>query len=202
METQEKTSERIIKILAKEPLLEHTATSLAKALGISRQGIWKILTKLSKENIISLKSIAETKRSVLNITLNFKNPITIKTLSLLLEKETLKYERWKDNFSEFYDYSNFVILFGSILRNSKEANDIDLLVTLNEKKYFQNIDKILLKLQQTQIKKIHLIDLTEEELKKELNINKNKAYADAFKKGVVLFGHDNYIKFISRLNEK
>ncbi len=202
METQEKTNERIIKILAKEPLSEHTATSLARALGISRQGVWKTLTKLSKESIISLKSIAETKKSVLRITLNLNNPITVKTISLLLEKETSKYERWRNNFSELYSYSNFVILFGSILQSLKEANDIDLLVVVSKKEHFQKIDKTVLKLQQTQIKKIHLVDLTEGELKKELNINKNKAYADIFKKGILLFGHDNYIKFINQINEK
>ena len=104
METQEKTNERIIKILAKEPLSEHTATSIAKTIGISRQGIWKTLNKLSKDNLISLKSIAETKKSAVNITLNFKNPLTPKMISILLEKETLNYERWRDNFAELQHY--------------------------------------------------------------------------------------------------
>jgi predicted nucleotidyltransferase len=202
METQEKTNERIIKILAKEPLSEHTATSIAKTLEISRQGIWKTLNKLSKDKIISLKSIAETKKSAVNITLNFKNPITPKMISILLEKETLNYERWRDNFEELQNHCKFVLLFGSILHNPKEANDIDLLAIVKEKKDFNALDESILKIQKTQIKKIHMIDLTEEEFKKELEKNKNKAYLDALKKGVILSGHDDYVKFSKELNQK
>ena len=202
METQEKTNERIIKILAKEPLSEHTATSIAKTLGISRQGIWKTLNKLSKDKIISLRSIAETKKSAVNITLNFKNPITPKMISIILEKETLNYERWRDNFAELQNHCKFVLLFGSILHSPKEANDIDLLAIVKEKKDFNAIDEAILKIQKTQIKKIHIIDLTEEELKNELEKNKNKAYLDALKKGVLLSGHDDYVKFSKELNQK
>jgi len=200
METQEKTSERIIKILAKEPLSEHTATSLAKDLGISRQGVWKTLTKLSKDNIISLKSIAGTKKSALNITLNFKNSITIRTLSLLLEKETLRYERWRDNFKKLQGSVFFVILFGSILHSPKEANDIDILVVVKTKKNFKVIDNVITEVQQTQIKKVHVIDLTKEELRTELS-NNNRAYLDAIKKGVILFGQENFIKFIGDISK-
>ncbi len=200
METKEKTSEKIIKILAKEPLSEHTATTLARVLSISRQGVWKTLSKLSKEEIISLKSIAGTKKSALNITLNFNNPITIKTLSLLIEKETLNYKRWRDNFHKLEKHTFFTFLFGSILHSLKEANDIDLLVVVRTKKDFGAVDSIITETQQAQIKKIHSIDLTKEELKAELS-NKNKAYLDAIKRGVVLFGQENFIKFIKDISK-
>ena len=202
METQEKTSEKIMKILVKEPLTEHTATALAKTLGMSRQGLWKTLSRLAREKLILLKSIAETKRSALNITLNFKNPITPKMISIVLEKETLKYERWKDNFAELQSHCKFIILFGSILHSPKEANDIDLLVVVKENKDFNAIDEIVLKLQKTQIRKIHMTDLTEEEFKKELKKNKNKAYLDALKKGIILSGHDDYVNFSEELSQK
>ncbi len=200
METQEKTSEKIIRILAKEPLSEHTATSLARAIGISRQGTWKTLTKLSKNNLISLKSVANTKKSAFNITLNFNNSITIKTLSLLIEKETLKYERWRNNFNKLEKHTLFAILFGSILHSPKEARDIDILVVVRTKKDFKAVDSAIIEAQQAQIKKIHIIDLTKKELRAELN-NKNKAYLDAIKKGVVLFGQENFIKFIEEISK-
>ena len=59
----------------------------------------------------------------------------------------------------------------------------------------------MLKLQQTQIKKIHFIDLSDGELREELKTNKNKAYLDALKKGIVLFGQDDYVKFIRDLSK-
>ena len=203
MKTQKKnnkTPERILKILLREPFIDHTATSLAKRLGMTRQGLWKSLNKLSNEKLISLKSVADTKKSTLNITLEFKNPVAIKTLSLLLTKELINYERWRVNFAEIEKYISFFILFGSILTNPKEAKDIDIIAVVEKKDNFKQIEETRLKIQKTQAKKIHLIDLTEKEFKQEL-LNKNKAYLDALKKGVILFGQENLIKFITDLNK-
>jgi predicted nucleotidyltransferase/DNA-binding phage protein len=201
METKIKTEDKILSILIKEPLADHSATSIAKVLGITRQGLWKTLNKLFRDKLISLKSIADTKKSAFNIKLNFENSITEKVISLFLTKESLNYERWRFNFSEVKDYSKFIILFGSILHSQKEANDIDLLVIADDKRDFHTISKIMLKLQQTQIKKIHFIDLSDGELREELKTNKNKAYLDALKKGIVLFGQDDYVKFIRDLSK-
>ena len=199
METKEKTSEKIIKILFKEPFSDHTASSLAKTIGISRQGIWKTLSKLSRENLICLKSIANTKKSASNITLNLKNSLTAKTLSLILEKEALNYKRWRNNFKKLEKPTFFTILFGSILHSPKEANDIDILVVAKTRKDFKAVESIILEVQQTQIKRIHAIDLTKKELKTELK-NENKAYIESLKKGIVLFGQENFINFIEEIS--
>ena len=203
MKTQKKnnkTPERILEILLREPFIDHTATSLAKTVGVTRQGLWKSLNKLSNEKLISLKSVADTKKSTLNITLEFKNPVAIKTLSLLLTKELINYERWRVNFAEIEKYISFFILFGSILTNPKEAKDIDIIAVVEKKDNFKQIEETILRIQKTQARKIHLIDLTEKEFKQEL-LNKNKAYLDALKKGVILFGQENLIKFITDLNK-
>lgn len=192
--TSEKTFEKILKILIKEPFFEHTATSLSLSLGMTRQGLWKILRKLSKDKFISLKSINNTKRSAVRIDLEFKNLLTLKTLSLILTKEALNNERWRFELAELEKYSHFIILFGSILTKPKEAKDIDILAVL-DKKNFKAIGEVKNKIQKTQAKKIHLIDLTKEEFKNELK-KQNKAYIDALKKGVILFEQDNFIKFI------
>ena len=106
-----KTFDKILSILIKEPLTDHSATSLSKTLGITRQGLWKTLNKLSKEKLIYLNSIANTKKSAVNVKLNFNNPLTEKIVSVLLTKEALNYERWRFNFNEIKDYSKFMILF-------------------------------------------------------------------------------------------
>lgn len=193
----QKTADKTLMILLKEPFKEHTATSLAKNLEITRQGLWKTLNRLSKENLISLKSIADIKKSAVKIDIQYKNPISIKELSLLLTKESMNYERWIDNFKSLDSHVEFLVLFGSILHSPKEANDIDILA-VTKKNSFKHIDNIVLDIQRAQEKKVHLIDLTKEELKIELK-KSNKAYIDALKKGIVLFGQDNFIKFISDL---
>ena len=102
------------------------------------------------------------------------------------------------SFAEIEKHVKFLILFGSILNNPKDANDIDLLAVV-DKRAFKQIDEIVSKMQKTQAKKIHLIDITEAEFTQEL-INRNKAYLDAIKKGIILFGQENLIKFIGDLN--
>src|SRR3989338_7822281 len=137
MGTENHTSGKILVTLLKEPFTTHTITSLANELHITRQGLWKALNKLLSAKLISIKKIGKTKKSTVTINLNWSNPITEKTLSLLLTKEALEQERWIINFSELEKNISFLILFGSILHSPKEANDIDLLAIIKNPKKFK-----------------------------------------------------------------
>ena len=198
METKNSTPERILMVLLKEPFVNHTATSLASALGITRQGIWKSLNKLVTDKLILLKQLSKTRTSTAIIKINWNNPVTEKTLSLLLTKKALEQERWQVNFAELKDDINFLLLFGSIINKPKEANDIDMILIVKKRQSFQALNKKIVKIQQTQLKKIHNIDLTEEEFIAELK-KQNKAYLDALKKGVILYGQEKFIDFIKNL---
>ena len=194
-----KKSYEILKILLKDLSKKHTVTSLSKERGISRVGSWKLLKELEKEKLIILTSIGPEKTSVQEASLNWDNPLLEKILALLLTEEALKQSKWRYNFKELENKVDFLILFGSILHSPKEANDIDIINLVLDEKNFVNIDKIITDIQITQDKKIHSIDLTRKELKHELK-NKNKAYIEALKKGIVLFGQENFIRFIKELS--
>ena len=155
---------------------------------------------MTENKLIILKSIGNSKTSTVTIRLNWSNPVTEKTVSLLLTKESLKQQRWRVNFEELENNVEFLILFGSILNNPKEANDLDLLAIAGRKRS-KAIEEITLKIQQTLLKKIHLVDLTKAEFYQELR-KQNKAYIDAVKKGVILYGQDNFIKFVREFNER
>jgi len=195
----EKSIENILKILLKDITKKHTITSLSEEIGIGRSGIWKALKRLESKNLINLTPIGKGKTSVYEITLNWKNPLVEKTLATILTEDALKQEKWRYNFKELEDQVEFLILFGSVLHSPKKANDIDILNLVLNKKNFEKIDKILKEIQITQNKKIHAVDIIKKELKEELR-DKNKAYLDAFKKGIVLFGQENFIKFIKTHN--
>ena len=198
MESINKTTEKVLLKLLKEPYNKYTATLLAEDLGITRQGIWKILNKLLCDKLITIESIGKSKKSAVIISLEWKNPITIRTLSLLLTKEGSDYERWRTNFLPLEDHVEFLILYGSILHFPKDAGDIDIIVVVKNKKDFKLIGDLVSKIQKTQTKKIHLIDLSSQEFKEELK-KQNKAYIDSLKKGIILYKQDNYIKFIESL---
>ena len=196
METIVKT-QKIMVVLLKD-FGSHTATSLSKELKMSRWGAWKILKKLEKDNLIIIEPVGSGKTSISTIKINWDSILTEKTLALSLTQEALKYKRWLYDFSSLQQEAKFLILYGSILYG-KEANDIDIIGIAKEKK-LGKVNDLVFKIQEIQSKKIHSINLTQKEFKKELK-KPNKAYLDAVKKGIVLLGQENFIKFVRRLSE-
>ena len=192
----DKASGECLKILLKDFSIGHTITSLSKEIGNTRMGIWKTLKKLQSDKLILLIPAGNGRTSTYLVRLNWDNRLVDKTLIMLLTEEALRYPRWLANFSELEDKTDFLILYGSILHSPKEAGDIDILGIVLDKGKFMEINKIIEKIQITQIKKIHLINLTEEELMKELIFQKNPAFIGALKKGSILFGQEKFVKLI------
>lgn len=188
------TNKKLMLVLLKDFTTKHTITSLAKELNVSRVGIWKILKKLEAEKYILVESVGSGKTSTSIIKINWDNLLAEKALALYLTEEAIKQRRWRLNFAELEKEADFIVLYGSIVYSPRQASDIDIL-GIAKKNKFVKIQKITDKIQKTESKKIHLIDFTASELKKELQ-NNNKAFIDAIKKGVILFGQENFIKFM------
>ena len=162
----------------------HTITSLSKITNLTRVGIWKILKKLESKEILKLTPIGAGKTSTSIINLNWDNPVLDKSLVLYLTEEMLENKRWKTNFSGLEPFVDFLILYGGILHSYKSAKDIDIIGIVSKKANFIKIQKLIEKIQKSQIKKIHLINFTHKEFKDEL-IKRNTSFIDAVKNGVV-----------------
>ena len=186
----------ILKILLKDLAINPTITGVAQEIGMSRVGTWKILKKLEAEKLITLTPIGEGRTSTLSISLNWENPILEKTLSLALTQDAINNQRWLSNFEELEDKVDFLLIYGSIIHSPKDANDIDIIGITD--KGFLEIDESIKKIQKVQIKKIHAINFTPAEFKDELE-KPNKAFIDAIKKGMILFGQEKFIKFIKEI---
>lgn len=197
METRRDVYKDALRILLKEFSTKHTVSSLAKELKISRTGTWKLTKKLEEIKYLSLLSIGTGKTSTCLIDLNWDNIIVEKALALYLTEEAVKQQRWQINFNELEAVTDFVILYGSVLQFPRQANDIDIL-GITSKNNFVNVHNIIDKLQKTQSKKIHALQFTDNEFKAELK-GQNRAFIDAMKKGVVLFGQENFVKFMKNL---
>ncbi|MBL7147514.1 MAG: hypothetical protein ISS82_01685 [Nanoarchaeota archaeon] len=199
METIKNTAHKIVTILLKD-FSSHTATSLSKEFKMSRWGIWKILKKLEKDELIILDQIGTGKTSIQRIKLNWDNVLIEKILAFSLTQEALKHKRWRYDFADLEKEVDFLILYGGVIYSQREAKDIDIIGIVSKEKKMVKIGDIVLKIQETQSKKIHSINLTQKEFKQELK-KPNKAYLDAVKKGVILFGQENFIKFIKTLQK-
>jgi len=198
---KKKTDTEILKVLLKQFTIKWTITSLAKEINMSRVGIWKVLKQLETKRLILLSPIGDGRTSTFNIGLNWENPVLEKSLSLILTEDASKNQRWMNNFSELENKVDFLIIYGSIIYSSKEANDIDVLGVVSNKKGFAGIEETMRKIQKTQIKKIHSENFTQIEFRDEIR-KLNKVFIDAIKKGVVLFGQEKFIKFVKEMSIK
>lgn len=199
MVTRDSTAKKVLLHLLKDFSSTHTITVLAKELGLSRVGVWKILKKLGEGKYLSLKSVGKGETSTTIVKINWENPLVEKTLSLYLTEEAMKQRRWQVNFAELEKVVDFAILYGSILHSPQEAGDIDI-VGIAPKKNFVKIQVVNDKVQKTQFKKIHAINFTESEFKTELQ-KVNKAFTDGVKKGVILFGPESFVKFMREMTK-
>ena len=196
-----KPNSRILKILLKDFTIKPTITSLAEEIRLSRVGTWKLLKKMQSEKLIILSRVGLGKTSTYSISLNWGNPLVEKNLAVYLTEDTLKNQKWLYNFAELENKVDFLILYGSIINLPQEASDIDILGIVSNKNRFIEIEESIKKVQKTQIIRIHAINLTPKELKQELE-KPNKAFIDAIRKGVVLFGQEKFIKFMKDITEK
>ncbi len=189
------TEREIILRIMRDFSKSQTITSLANALKKSRVAVWKSIKKLQGRDLIIAKTMGSGKTSTSVLSLNWDNSLLAKTLSVYLTERALEERRWRVNFTELEKQANFVILFGSILHSPKDAKDIDLIIVA-PKENFKKLHEIISKIQLSLDKKVHSFIFTENEFKLELK-RENKAFIDALKKGVILFGQEEFIKFIS-----
>jgi len=196
METAKSTI-KVLKILLKDFSTKKTITSLAKETIMSRVGIWKVLKKLESDKLIILSAIGTGRTSIYSVSLNWKNPILEKVFAVALTEESLKNQRWLSNFKELEAKVDFLVIYGSILHFPKEANDIDVIGVAKKNKFLE-IEKIMSNIQKTQLKRIHALNFTRDEFKKELE-KPNKAFVDSIKKGIILFGQENFIRFMKNI---
>src|SRR3989338_8263626 len=188
MEIETRLEKKVLVLLLKDVSVRHTITSLSKQFKISRPGIWKLLKRLEAQQIIKLIPVGSGKTSTFLIGLDW-NILTKKMLMLYLAEESLNQARWRSNFEELEKNVRFLILYGSVLHSPQQANDIDL-VSVAEKQNFKKIQNSLDKIQKSQIKKVHALNFTETEFREELK--SNKIFIEAVKKGVILFGQEDF----------
>ena len=190
---------KVLLLLLKDFSSTHTITSLSRELGFTRVGMWKIIKGLEKQEYIALKAVGKGRTSTGIAALNWENTLLGKTLSLYLAEEAMRQKRWQVNFGELERFVDFAILYGSIIISPGEAHDVDIVI-VSKKQNFVKIQLCIDHVQKTQAKKIHSLQFTEGEFKAELG-KPNKAFIEAIKKGVILFGQENFVMFLKGVKQ-
>ena len=184
-----KESEVLIKLF-KDFSRDYNANSLSKEVDLSARGTLKILKKLEKERFVIGKKLGKAVFYRLDL-----NELYVRKIieALLIGESLEKAQRWVDEFRPVFKHAKIVIIFGSIVKNPKNANDIDVLFVFNKGNY-KKIAEFIQEKNKILYKKIHDIPQTMADLKE--NLKKNDAIKDAVRTGYVLHGHDKIIEVI------
>lgn len=178
----------------KFPETEYNANSISKKIGLTPMGVLKIAKSLEKENIILYRELGNAKFYRLNL----KNDYARQYVKFLIKREAElalpSIKRWISEIKKIKS-ANLAILFGSVLRNEKDAKDIDVLF-LTDKKQFHKLKREIEEINLINIKQLHPIYQTEEDFKD--NIKKeDKVILNAIK-GVVVFGEDKFVELLEK----
>jgi predicted nucleotidyltransferase len=183
----------IVLKLFKDFKTEYNPSTIAKVLGKTRVGTFKALNSLESDSIVTGRTLGKARFYKINLVDEYAR----KNVETLLMEEAKKYPRWKDELHELFEFTEIVVLFGSIIRNEEKAHDIDVLIVF-DKKNNSKINGFIKEKNQLLIRRLHPIKQTEEDLKK--NIQKeDKIILSAIKEGIILQGYDKMIELIKHV---
>ncbi len=176
----------------KTPEKEFNANSISKETGLSSMGALKILKNLEKEDILIPKEAGRAKF----YSINFGNEYAKDYLKFILRREAEQsspyIKRWINEIRKLKN-ADTAILFGSVLTGESKANDVDVLLVTNQKK-FEGLKREINDINKISEKNIHAIYQSSEDLKN--NIQKQDRVVLNALKGVVAFGEKKIIEML------
>ncbi len=180
-------------ILFKDFTAFYNANSISRLLGISHVGAQKIFKRLLEEGILKDQKIGKS----IIYKPKLEDDYVCKLIAFLLADEANNFRRWKEEFRDLFKKNRIILLFGSVLKDYAKARDIDVMIVV-EKKGYKEVIKIIKEKQELLPKRIHSIELTANDLIK--NIKKRKeAVIDIVKNAVILHGQDKYVEIIKNV---
>jgi DNA-binding Lrp family transcriptional regulator len=187
----------IINLVLRNPSSPHNINQISRTLKISVGSAHKIIKELEKKGVVRSTKLG----NAIYYRLNF-NKETIKITSLILAEQ--KQITFQSPLIKLYGKeiekikAKIIILFGSILEKKEKAGDIDVLFIIPKKEDAKRIYHKCSEISMLKTKQIVPLILTEKDLKEKIE-KQEKLILDIIKKGVVLFGEENFIKTISRI---
>jgi len=183
-------------LLFKEYTTVYNANSISKVLNISHVGAQKIFKRLLQKNLVISKTIGKS----ITYKLNFDEEYVSQLVSFLLADEANNFKRWKEEFKELFKKDRIIMLFGSAIKDYAHANDIDMMVVLENKKV-KEVTTVLKKKDEILPKKLHAIKLTRPDLLENLK-KKDKAFVDIIKNAIILYGQDTYVEIMKDVTSR
>jgi len=178
----------ILLLLVKDISKDYNSNNITQKINITPAGAFKAMKNLVKKNLINGKRMGKA----IFYKVNLKDYYAFRTIETLLISEARdKASRWLDEFKELYEHTEIVIIFGSIIKNKKNANDIDLLI-ISKKEEDKNIGNIIKDRKTISTKPLHVIKRTIGDFNKSLK-RKDAVIINIIRSCYVLNGYDKLL---------
>ena len=180
--------------LLKNPKEELNARNMAKRIGITHMGSFKIAKKLEKEEIVDSRQIGKGNYYKLNLNKEYVRQYVLFLLSRESEQSNPSIKRWVNELKNITK-AEIIILFGSVLTKHEGAKDIDVLLVTNDRK-FHTLKKEIESINLVNQIKIHPLYQSREDFERNVKIG-DKVILSAIK-GIVIFGGNSFLEAIER----
>jgi|SRR3989344_2369263 len=194
MSTLTKSEIKVLLMLFKDFSSDYNANSLSKQCGITPRGTLTILKNLEKKNLLISKQLGKA----VFYKLKLHDYYAFRTLETLLISEAReKASRWLWEFEDLFKSVEIVILFGSVIRKPKEANDVDLLLVFTQEK-MSSVKKFIQGKNQILLKPIHPIMQSPDDIFNNMK-KRDPVVLSALRYGYVLHGYDKLIEVMKNV---
>ncbi|MBI3035144.1 helix-turn-helix transcriptional regulator [Candidatus Woesearchaeota archaeon] len=180
-------------ILFKDFTTLYNANSISKILGISHVGAQKIFKRLLNEGFVTSRKIGKSIIYKPKLDDDYVNNL----ITFLLADEANNFKRWKEEFKALFKKERIVMIYGSAIKNYAQARDIDIMAVI-KKRDFKDVREMINEKQKILPKRIHSIELTEDDLIRNIK-DRKEAIMDIVKNAIILYGQDKYVSVINNV---
>ena len=177
-------------ILFKDFTTFYNANSISKILSISHVGAQKIFKRLLNEGLLTYKKIGKS----IVYKPKLEDDYVSKLIAFLLADEANNLKRWAEEFKDLFKKDRIAMIYGSAIKNYAQSQDIDIMVVI-KKEDFKEVKEIINEKQEILPKRVHSIELTEQDLINNIK-NKKEAIINIVKNAIILYGQDKYVEII------
>ena len=190
---------KLMLTIFKNPRIEYNSNNISKVLGISRMGCLKIAKKLERERIIILKQMGKAKFFSLDLSKDYVKNYVSFLLKIEAEQSTSYVRVWVNELRNKITKAKIIILFGSVLKKEKEANDIDVMFVTTQKN-FEKLKKEVESINLISYKRIHPLYQGLQDLKD--NLRKNDPVILNVINGIIVSGAEELVELIKDESNK
>ena len=182
----------LILTIFKNPTDDFNANNISIKIGITPMGALKIMKRLEKQGILISKKIGKAVFYKINLDKDYVADYLIFLLKREAELSSPYIKRWI-NEARKINSADIAILFGSALKKESKANDIDILIVTDQKR-FKKAKNEIEDINEISEPKLHAVYQTLNDLKE--NIRRKDAVVLSAIKGIIAIGYRDLIKIL------